>query len=1266
VVAGAFTSLTRGGTESVVFTNAAQGDVFYVGVKSEDQQSGEYGLVVLSTDQPFDKNRNGSRVLQGLPVPQPIPDGSPAKPGRATVFAIGLTPITVRRVTAQDVLTHEDVGDLSVILSHQQNSVVLHNHTLNNGFFNVTNVTFNYDDEGFGHAAAGVRHSDGPGSLNSFVGTVGSGVWIMNFIDNAPTHTGTVQNVEITLDPFVDGNLAEFPPSGVSGSVGPQSTTCFFVDVPPQATNMVLTVSQLTGPLQLYLRQGTLPDTNTYDETMALAPPGGAVTVSIYDKPIPLQAGRYYVCLDNAGDVIVNFNIALELQIGVGLDFQRTVVGTNALVIPDNGVVTSTIDVPVDKQVADVQVAVRIDHPRSSDLVLHLISAQGTRLLLAENRGGSGSTGYGSGYGTNMTYTVFTENTNQLPTLVPIKFALPPWTNSTTATNPVTFDGDFEGAVPGVYGLTQSLAGWSVSQGSVTVIGPTNSNGVPPQHGTNFVALSSTNGAGSILASFGTIPGQDYLLNFWYQRNPAAPASVPQGLQVYFGAAADLRPPVKFLEVESSAWQSTNFVFTATNAQTDLEFGSLTGVGPLLDNVTVSDVVVTTNSYVLPEEPLSVLQGERALGNWTLEVSDDRTGPVGNPGTLLNWQLQIQYGSPRSPAIVITNGVTVTNLIAGSVTNYYMVDVCNSSSNAFATLVGPHNLLNLYVSRTGFPSGIDALDEFQPVPNDLLIDDTGGFGAAAFALSSDPHQPAPLVPGGRLYFAISNQNPGETNAYSFQVSFDRDTCTTPPIIRLQSDVPYTNVVAPSRSIIDYYVFNVSPIATEARFELSGNADLGMVLHYGLPLPDLTTFDYRSDNPGITNELIVVTNTSSPVPLQPGDWYIGVYNNTTNAAVYTVTASEIVDTNLNAVTLTNSLPVDFTIGPNAQLTNYFVFKVFDPVPGIKFELYNLTGDAALLIGYNVVPDERAYFLSNSASPTSPLTLEIYTNGAANLPELTGDWVLAVVNEHPTNSLSFSLRASLIAGTNQPPGTNTVINPEITVNGTNLCFSWPSTAGLQYELQGVTTVTDTNWVTVYGPVTATNTLMNYCVGLPSSYSFFRALELGGSGGTNQPPPSSGAVIDPSLSFGTTNGLCLSWPSQSGTQYEVQGKLNISDAAWTNIFGPVTATGPLTSHCLGTNSPYHFFQIATLSSSGNGGTSSSSDVSLQSPAVLANGQVELVWGAQIGVTYQVQFTTNLTPVVRWTTLTNLVASTASATFTDTNNVSGSGMRFYRVVRP
>ena len=43
-----------------------------------------------------------------------------------------------------------------------------------------------------------------------------------------------------------------------------------------------------------------------------------------------------------------------------------------------------------------MEVGLRVDHPRVSDLVFHLISPSGTRVLLVENRGGTTTEGMGA------------------------------------------------------------------------------------------------------------------------------------------------------------------------------------------------------------------------------------------------------------------------------------------------------------------------------------------------------------------------------------------------------------------------------------------------------------------------------------------------------------------------------------------------------------------------------------------------------------------------------------------------------------------------------------------------------------------------------------------------------------------------------------------------------------------------------------------------------------------------------------------------------
>src|SRR5690606_10047083 len=55
VLAAAHRSLTRGGDELIVLTNAneAPDKVYYIGVKSEDQRASEFGILAVASEQPF-------------------------------------------------------------------------------------------------------------------------------------------------------------------------------------------------------------------------------------------------------------------------------------------------------------------------------------------------------------------------------------------------------------------------------------------------------------------------------------------------------------------------------------------------------------------------------------------------------------------------------------------------------------------------------------------------------------------------------------------------------------------------------------------------------------------------------------------------------------------------------------------------------------------------------------------------------------------------------------------------------------------------------------------------------------------------------------------------------------------------------------------------------------------------------------------------------------------------------------------------------------
>ena len=85
-IAAADKSLNRGGTEFIVKSNAAPQGIYYVGIKSEDQQAAEYAFLgVFSALPPTQTDTNGNRYLRGMPVPAVIPPGTPPNPKAAVL-----------------------------------------------------------------------------------------------------------------------------------------------------------------------------------------------------------------------------------------------------------------------------------------------------------------------------------------------------------------------------------------------------------------------------------------------------------------------------------------------------------------------------------------------------------------------------------------------------------------------------------------------------------------------------------------------------------------------------------------------------------------------------------------------------------------------------------------------------------------------------------------------------------------------------------------------------------------------------------------------------------------------------------------------------------------------------------------------------------------------------------------------------------------------------------------------------------------------------
>lgn len=467
-------SLGRGTTEFVVDTNSQSRtpNVYYIGVKSEDQMAAEYGFISIFSQTPFSQMQNGNQVVNGLPVPVNIPDGSPSLPGKEFVFGIAIYPMEVGEVTVSNYIWHQNFGDLFGMLTlNGSHPDVLNNH---DSFGNPPGpYSLSYDDS-VDSALPGTRPSDGPGNLNNYIGLEGLGVWMLTEVDDSLTQTGSVYSYNLLIKPHQDLN------HGITVVVPPNSfLQVGFVDVPPGATNLTVIATNLTGatpPLQLYVKFGSQPTTNSFDGMAIINNPGPAGPGGSVSLGPPLVSGRYFVGIFNPSTTAET----VDIWAIIGLPFvpAQTIFNSTDTPIPilDDAVTTDSIFVPDNQTISGMDVAIAVAHPRISDLVFHLISPDGTRLLLMENRGATDPNGAGG---------IATVTTN----------------------SPLV--STFEGLPATNYIAGQIVGGWTVAANQVSVVtDPTNA-----YQGTNLLALAN----GMLSANLATVPGQTYTLTFAYR-----------------------------------------------------------------------------------------------------------------------------------------------------------------------------------------------------------------------------------------------------------------------------------------------------------------------------------------------------------------------------------------------------------------------------------------------------------------------------------------------------------------------------------------------------------------------------------------------------------------------------------------------------------------------------------------------------------------------------------------------------------------------------
>ncbi|NBV20837.1 MAG: hypothetical protein EBS05_02420 [Proteobacteria bacterium] len=444
-------STNRGGYELISLSNSALGEIFYIGVKSEDQQGGAYGFFASASQFPYSTNgTSGAPVITLFPAPIDIPDGSPELPGGVTLYGISTTNMIIQSVDAILQFTHENLGDLVGTLTHNGVSVTLNNHAISpgatfpgtGGGLQTNILTYN----------AYTNPPDGPGDVTDFLGMDSVGVWILEVYDNSPFLTGRVDDATLFIRPFTNALRTNGNQFTRTITLNPGQSIVDFIDVPAYATNLDVDIvgglpTPPTAPGQgvdLFAGYLFVPAQSNF--TLAAldldsSSPHPTMSISPTASP-PLLPGRWNFRYVNNTAGILSLDLVYTLGFNLAVSDTKFYFTNSLVSLLDNYTTNLFISVPDDRVVAGVEVGLAILHPRVEDLVIHLVSPRGTRVLLFENRGGTnGNVAALNPYTSNL-FANFTEDTNHTTSvskdgtatnflhydyLLPIKFVPPPY-----------------------------------------------------------------------------------------------------------------------------------------------------------------------------------------------------------------------------------------------------------------------------------------------------------------------------------------------------------------------------------------------------------------------------------------------------------------------------------------------------------------------------------------------------------------------------------------------------------------------------------------------------------------------------------------------------------------------------------------------------------------------------------------------------------------------------------------------------------------------
>jgi hypothetical protein len=462
---------------------------------------------------------------------------------------------------------------------------------------------------------------------------------------------------------------------------------------------------------------------------------------------------------------------------------------------------------------------------------------------------------------------------------------------------------------------------------------------------------------------------------------------------------------------DNSSWTTRTFVFTADRTNSVLKLQSLLP-GTIIGGLQLTELPAELN--YLPEESLSALNGEDAYGTWTLEIWDNRVGGnATNNAALLNWQLNfVLLPSNAPPVIELVHGIPYTNTIVAHGIQNFVVNVPQWATNATNVLLSAVNPTFL----NPLPVGVlwDLTNQLPTSTANAIF--WPPVNAGSTNLSTNRLALPYMVPGQPYFLTITNPNPVAVS-FAYGIWFD--------IISLTNCQPMSNFVWQA-GIPRYFQFDVPSDATppgappqEVTFLLTGvqsnvtglGSNLTVVLSQHLPLPDLTHYDYIVSKPSTNNDAIMVVTNSTPFPVQTNRWYVGVFNNSFTNVPFNVQACYTVFDYPLIIPLTNDVPFvanltnQFVAPPGPPQWFFFEFQITN-MDGVLFEMYNLSGNADMVLQRDIPPGTPPYFDGSFEIGLAPE--QIVLRPTPDLADLSGNWYLGIFNNEATN-VAYTLRA-----------------------------------------------------------------------------------------------------------------------------------------------------------------------------------------------------------------------------------------------------------------